>query len=81
MFAVHTPSGFTAGRNKRQACRMFQNSYVSLETMSLCTMNRQCALALNQPQEIADAVNKVKMIIPTEGWRRVVNSQLLYDVH
>lgn len=42
---------------------MFQNSYISLEPMNLCNKNPQFAPALNQPQEIADAVNKVKILI------------------
>lgn len=42
---------------------MFQNSYISLELMNLCSMNPQFAPALNQPQERADAVNKVKITI------------------
>jgi hypothetical protein len=63
MFTVYTPSGFTAGHNKRQPCRMFQNSYISLEMMNLYSMDPQFALTLNIPQEIADAVNKVKITI------------------
>ena len=31
--------------------------------MNLCSMNPQFAPILNQPEEIADAVNKVKIII------------------
>lgn len=42
---------------------MFQNSYITFEPMNLCSMNPQFAPALNQPQDIADAVNKVKITI------------------
>lgn len=40
---------------------MYWNSYVSLEPMNLCSMNPQFAPTLNQPQEIAAAVTRLKL--------------------
>lgn len=71
VYSTHTIR-FTAGHNKRQPCRMYWNSYVSLEPMNLCSMNPQFAPTLNQPQEIAAAVTRLKLQYESGVWGGLV---------